>query len=173
MQLCLDCGTRPALGICRTAEGIWACCAQAHMMTRNRQRDICDSCTSFQVQDWSCVVTLPNFPVVLNIIQCSWGVLQRRLQTILVPRRFCCVPARKDWAGLQTEPFLSASAGISLLALGYLAAPASMGRCCHACDASPTLGLSETIRGTRDLVSKAQPHSCIAMPKLISSDSSV
>lgn len=92
----------------------------------------------------------PIFPLMLNIIQCSWGVLQRRLQTILVPRRFCCVPARKDWAGLQTEPFLSASAGISLLALGYLAAPASMGRCCHACDASPTLGLRPFVeQGTR------------------------
>ena len=75
------------------------------MMTRNRQRDICGSCTGFQVQDWSCVVTLPNFPVMLNIIQCSWGVLQSRLETALLPKRFCCVPARKDGAGLQTEPF--------------------------------------------------------------------
>lgn len=173
MQLCLDCGTGPALGICRTAEGMLACCSQAHMMTRTGKETFVIAAQASKYKTGAVWSHCPIFPLMLNIIQCSWGVLQRRLQTILVPRRFCCVPARKDWAGLQTEPFLSASAGISLLALGYLAAPASMGRCCHACDASPTFGLSETIRGARDPVSKAQPHSCIAVPKLISSDSSV
>lgn len=105
-ELALGRGTESlAKGTNVPLEENWACHAEL-TMARRRQRAVAMAAWVSRCRTGSCVITVTSFSMMLKITRCSreCSGATVALGTALAPLGPCCSPARRDWAGVQTNP---------------------------------------------------------------------